>query len=464
MEEINARFEIVELAVKLGDMETVSIQVEKLRNLSLDDNLDEITTLLENRNFRQALFLMKHYASTLKDDFFEEESADSSDGEEEECVAAGEVAVSSEESRMERPANEKRIDGGEKVLTLDDLLEMSDDTKERVAEYRGVSVDETDINREEEPADAEEEEIERESPDSLQEMEESGRESAQESKIAEYMPPLFDESAIAEETAAISDEEESTETGMRESEDEESAQSVSQEQDSLIDDLRSENGAMASYERVGIMQEDIDSVEEESEEKMEDREEEHSGPDGEEDEDGDKDELYPPISYIEQKYRNMFHQYAPREESDILCEGVEEMLRQIAETGYSERDMERFLLKYREHKEKGDLVCSAQILLAAAATESKFAQFLLARELFTGDIIEQNHAEAFTQINSLAEKGFAEAICDLAQFYEYGIGIGKDRRMALLLYEEAQEMGVERAARHVERLKRGRGLLGLLKF
>jgi hypothetical protein len=418
MEEIDVRFGIVELAVKLGDMQTISIQVEKLRNLSLDDNLDEIITLLENRNFRQALFLMKHYASTLKDDFFEEKSTDS--------------AAIEEERDLEYPVRENRIDGGEKVLTLDDLLKMSDYSMQRVKEYRAAATNESsEIFEEDLVAAVSDEGVENELE--IIEVSEGGENLAE-----EYISSLSAELEL-EDTDRVD--------GIREesfidiNEEDESIQSVES------NDLDAQKESDESCEA---------NIYEESREDADEREEE--------DEDVGKDELYPPISYIEQKYRNMFHQYAPKEESDVLCEGVEEILRQIAETGYSERDMERFLLRYREHKERGDLVCSAQILLAAAATESKFAQFLLARELFTGDIIEQNHAEAFTQINSLAEKGFAEAICDLAQFYEYGIGIGKDRKMALLLYEEAQEMGVERAARHVERLKKGRGLLGLLKL
>ena len=418
MEEIDVRFGIVELAVKLGDMQTISIQVEKLRNLSLDDNLDEIITLLENRNFRQALFLMKHYASTLKDDFFEEKSTDS--------------AAIEEERDLEYPVRENRIDGGEKVLTLDDLLKMSDYSMQRVKEYRAAATNESsEIFEEDLVAAVSDEGVENELE--IIEVSEGGENLAE-----EYISSLSAELEL-EDTDRVD--------GIREesfidiNEEDESIQSIES------NDLDAQKESDESCEA---------NIYEESREDADEREEE--------DEDVGKDELYPPISYIEQKYRNMFHQYAPKEESDVLCEGVEEILRQIAETGYSERDMERFLLRYREHKERGDLVCSAQILLAAAATESKFAQFLLARELFTGDIIEQNHAEAFTQINSLAEKGFAEAICDLAQFYEYGIGIGKDRKMALLLYEEAQEMGVERAARHVERLKKGRGLLGLLKL
>jgi hypothetical protein len=70
MEEITTRFEIVRLAVKMADHETISVQAKKLRDLSLDEDLNEIISLLESRNYRQALFLMKGYVSSLDDSFF----------------------------------------------------------------------------------------------------------------------------------------------------------------------------------------------------------------------------------------------------------------------------------------------------------------------------------------------------------------------------------------------------------
>jgi hypothetical protein len=172
---------------------------------------------------------------------------------------------------------------------------------------------------------------------------------------------------------------------------------------------------------------------------------------------------HPPISYISQKFRNMIHQFPPVEREEFVPEEVERMQKKISTEGYTDDEIEAFLKHYLRYKEKGKRAEAAMVLLLAAATESKFAQFLLARELFRGEIIRQDHAEAFTQINTLADQNFAEAICDLGQFYEHGVGIGKDRQMALLLYEEAAEMGVERARRHYERLRNSRGLLGVFK-
>jgi len=154
------------------------------------------------------------------------------------------------------------------------------------------------------------------------------------------------------------------------------------------------------------------------------------------------------------------HQFPPVEQEAPVPPEVEIMQRKISTEGYTEEEIEEFLRHYQAYKEAGRKGEAAMVLLLAAATESKF---MLARELFRGEIIRQDHAEAFTQINTLADQNFAEAICDLGQFYEHGIGIGKDRQMALLLYEEAAEMGVARARKHYERLKNSGGLLGVFK-
>ena len=53
----------------------------------------------------------------------------------------------------------------------------------------------------------------------------------------------------------------------------------------------------------------------------------------------------------------------------------------------------------------------------------------------------------------MALEGYVEAICDLGQFYEYGIGIKKDRKKALSLYEEAHQLGLERAKELYDKLQ-----------
>jgi TPR repeat protein len=65
----------------------------------------------------------------------------------------------------------------------------------------------------------------------------------------------------------------------------------------------------------------------------------------------------------------------------------------------------------------------------------------------------------------LAEnENYPEAICDLAQFYEYGIQTPKDLKKAERLYKEAMHRGIRRAERHYMRLhKKNRGLFSFLR-
>jgi len=166
------------------------------------------------------------------------------------------------------------------------------------------------------------------------------------------------------------------------------------------------------------------------------------------------DTVYENFPYTGQKFRNMMHQYAQRVElEEGVIPEVQAFIDYVSKEDYSEAQVEAVIARYQELKEQSKLGEAAQMLIAAATTESIFAQFMLARELFKGDVLQQNYPESFTQINRLAEEDYPEAICDLGQLYEYGIGIDKNKNHALLLYEEAAQMGVKRAQKHYERLK-----------
>ena len=418
MEEITLRFEIVRLAVELGDFETIDLQCRKLRNLSLDDRLNEIIDLLESRNYRQALYGMKFYHQTLRDDFFDEEAE--RDTEKEEKDRQNHEALVSDD---------EEDDNEERVLDLDEILRLSAERVTRVPEP--------------EPEEAVEPEDTAETvPRNVFPVEESSKTSVSESGKESLHNAL---SSVDETTGR--------ESGRVEEKSPLSASTVRKES--------IEGFAQKSASRRE------ETLPEESDSAFEEKEEESTVA-------GRKSELtqrvrtneekkpYPPISYIGQKFRNMMHQFPPLERSEVLAPEVEKMRKKIAEEGYTDTEIEAFLTRYQEYKKRGERAMAAQVLLLAAATESKFAQFLLARELFRGEVIQKDHAESFTQINTLADQNFAEAICDLGQFYEYGIGIGKDREMALLLYEEAAELGVARARKHYERLKNSRGIKGLL--
>ncbi len=163
---------------------------------------------------------------------------------------------------------------------------------------------------------------------------------------------------------------------------------------------------------------------------------------------------YEPISYIDQKLRNMLNQYPQVEETTECFKSEERLLYMISLKGYTEEDIEKVIDDIQQLKSENKLGEASHLLLTIATTESLYAQFTLARELYQGVILVRDLPEAFTQINYLASENYPEAVCDLAQFYEHGIGIKKDKKKALQLYEEASELGVTRASTHLARLEK----------
>lgn len=161
---------------------------------------------------------------------------------------------------------------------------------------------------------------------------------------------------------------------------------------------------------------------------------------------------YKPIPHIEQKLHNMYTQFPPTEENFENFSSVSDWLLQISIKGYSDEDIETLFTKVKELRST-DKAQAAQLLLLAGATESKFAQFMLARELYKGGLLKKNISESIAHIYRLAMDDYPEALCDLAQFYEHGIGKEKDKEQALSLYKEAMDLGVQRAASHYERMK-----------
>ena len=139
---------------------------------------------------------------------------------------------------------------------------------------------------------------------------------------------------------------------------------------------------------------------------------------------------------------------------------VESLLTKIAQDGYTESEIEEMIAYIQKLIKKTKYTEAGQLLLVCAATASKFAQFMLARELYKGSILRKNIPEAFTLMNTLAIDDYPEALCDLGQFYENGIGTTPDLVKAEGLYKEAVNLNIKRAKKHYTRLKRhNRGFL-----
>ena len=171
---------------------------------------------------------------------------------------------------------------------------------------------------------------------------------------------------------------------------------------------------------------------------------------------------YAPIPTIEAKLAQITQEYPPVHSSDESFDSVIHLLDKLKNEPYEESDIEK-VVKYLDSIQHHDKIQATQLLLIAACTESTYAHFRLARALYKGDLVQQNLSEAFITINYLAAQiHYPEAICDLGQFYENGIGVGEDQKKALSLYKEAMSMGIQRATKHYDRLEKK--LKGFLSF
>jgi len=174
------------------------------------------------------------------------------------------------------------------------------------------------------------------------------------------------------------------------------------------------------------------------------------------------DNTYNTIPYIENKFQDMLNQYPLQNPKFDSFLSVKRWINQIKKNGYSEENIEE-IIDYIHKITNKNPTEAAQLLLITASTQSIYAKFILGRELYKGNILEQNIDEAFNIIYNLAiNENYPEAICDLAQFYEYGIGVKKDTKQALKLYDEAMQLGITRAMRNYDRLsKQKKSLFGL---
>ena len=546
MEEITTRFEIVRLAVKMADHETISVQAKKLRDLSLDEDLNEIISLLESRNYRQALFLMKGYVSSLDDSFFNTPPP-----------APAPVKPKPKETPQEPQGlfdmMQPRVVAN--TINLDDMLRMTEESAEETIAYSEpdhaaetyVTQAKEEVQKNEAYLDIHKNRVENKTVKPFQETEteslvdmtgsvvtdiETSVELVEEVEMETTEVP-YHETRSSEEVTETTGSEEELDTTLSEQlsdastepfEEQEYFEESSEEEglteakelehsdyEAKVEDTLEE----IALEKETFVSEELDSVEEESVDSLENVEEsfepenaipehlatvpkeplvEESGSllkevsipvvpsvvkkvetllSSEEEENEEKaleikrradyskdNRRYPPISYIDQKFRNMRHQFPQIEQTENgIIEEVKDLLKQVASIGYTENDIKDAIAFFQEKKAEGKIAEAAQMLLLAAASESKYAQLLLARELFKGEVLKADYPESFTQINRLAEHDYPEAICDLAQLYEYGYGIKKDKKTAQLLYEEAAEMGVGRAQKHVERFSNKKGIL-----
>jgi len=459
--QIGKRLEIIKTAIALTDKEIITMQCSKLRLHKNDQQLNNILSVLDDENYVQATKLIDRY---LHGPYDEEENT-TPEMEESIPASSTEETVETEQKKMRSREEEELIKkfglfmeeaSKEKYdpIDEDEMLLMAQKNRESTKPSEEELLTLT-------PAQPTPEEI-------IAEFDTINRDELPPSDRMKGTPPRQTESVKQKEKAAETEEEELSfdineipltgksstyaNRGVRE---EESRSSAAEEL------YKAEEAEETEEEEEPVQEEIPEEVEEsiyeeasESEETSEEKAAEKPKAESIE---------YDPISYIDQKFRNMRNQYPQVEESSERYESVERLLYMISLEGYTEGDIEKTIDHVFELKNEGKLAEASHLLLIAGATESLYAQFILARELYKGNILQKDLPEAFTQINRLALIDYPEAVCDLAQFYEYGIGIDKDKKKAFTLYEDALELGVQRAETHLSRMEEAsRGILGKL--
>jgi hypothetical protein len=477
MNQTKKRLSIINLAISITDIETIQLQVLKLRLLKTDEKIQSILEMLQDENYAQAQALITTYIDTPNKEILqrtfqkEKEKKQRSTAEkatmqefdlfslEEDTSSETQTLDLDDMLRLESDSKDPKIQNVEEiqVLDLNDMLKLEEESKEEIPQKVHEPVDfesllsvhsddilpnnikidiSHDANSDFWSGDASQRETLGNLPRDTffdEETEEESNNIVQDDVLYEEN---ISEPSIEQETTKQKIDEQNT--FFLKNEVPEPTEEEGEAEILLLKESTQENTENENIEKVETEVQEVQEVQTVS-------------------------VNYKAIPYIDQKLKNMQVQYPPVDESNGRFESVDKWLLKISNEGYTEVEVEEIIKKISEIRtEHSDE--AAQLLLISAATESKYAQFILARTLYKGDILQKNLPEAFTLINRLAvNDDYPEAICDLAQFYEYGIGIDKDKEKAEVLYQEAMEAGIKRAETHFERLnKHNRGFFSFL--
>ncbi len=404
MNQTKKRLCIINLAISITDVETIQLQVLKLALLKTDEKIQEIVTAIQAENYAQAQGLINQYIDAPTENILQRTSQ-----KVQAAIAAEDQAIIDEfdlfitSNTYEKP---QEIDINDFLL---DELPVKRKIKTKQVDHADFdSLLNIDINN------VLPDNIDLDVADTSKDtFFESSKEKAQQNLDTNNVPrdTFFD----TEETTK---EKPTSETTYKE-------ETITEETENIIEkEFPSKEKLLKELKPVTKFKEETVPSQ------------------------------YKAIPYIAQKLINMKKQYPTIEKTYEKFDSVENLLRKISQEGYDEEEIEKTLTYIKKLTEKSKKTEAAQLMLLCAATESKFAQFMLARELFKGVLITKDISEAFTQMHSLALEDYPEALCDLAQFYEHGIGTNKDKKKAEQFYKEAMEFGIKRAEKHYNRLKK----------
>lgn len=173
------------------------------------------------------------------------------------------------------------------------------------------------------------------------------------------------------------------------------------------------------------------------------------------------DTKYPPVSDVFHRFQNiaLFH---VDDKNYTLHKSAANWMHRISNFGYKEIEIfkiSKYIQKLKEGKQFDEAI---QLTLVCGATESNLGKLIFARELYKGDIFEKDHRKACEMTKELALLDYPEALCDLGQYCEHGIGTNKNLEYALHFYKKAHDLGLERANILYKNLKRKNGFFSFL--
>ena len=508
MNQTKKRLKIITLAISITDIETIQLQIYKLSPLKTDLKIQEIVAGLQAENYAQTQALINTYIETPMEEILQRTSQEAKQ------LKKSEAKDIIEEFDLFETTPAQTIDAGKEMFDFDSLepkktskieqksidfdtllnIETKDVLLDNIEPYVNPALKKSFIKKEKEHSESKKEShidisiiprdtfFDTEDTPVVQEPEKK-EETIAHIKDEELVLPEestqenhIDTETIArdtffdtEDTTVVQESEKEEET-INQIEDEEIALPEENTQENHIDTETIARDTFFDTEDTPVVQgsekkeETINQIEDE-----ESIQENHETMTQKMPEAALSTEQVPSqyeaIPYIDQKFKNMHTQYPPVQESDENFSSVQAWLLKISNEGYTHDEIEEVIKHIKKLTETKNLGEAAELLLITGATKSKFAQLILARALYTGEILQKNLPESFTLINRLAiDDNYPEAICDLAQFYEHGIGIGKDKKRAEMLYKEAMDLEITRAMAHYERLrKQNRGFFSAFK-
>ena len=439
MNQTKKRLSIINLAISITDIETIQLQMLKLKRLRADEKLEDILITLENENYVLAQTLIHTYIETPNKEILERTFQ-----EKKRKTLVVEEELFNDEFENFSSETKQEVKSNVKTLNLEDMLRLEEEgeeeeEKQRVEEQT-VNFDAL-LNVKSSEILSENREIDRIIDSDLNENEELvehvEEEKDEEAKIDDQIPN-YDK---------VTNKDEEVQQEVQEEELEKKHTVTIKEPIGKNDYIINEEIISNYTNDISLDDFNIADSNEPKEKKVQEVYLEKVD---------SKNIVYQPILHLYDKYSNMQVRYEPLEKFKNNCKSTDEWIVKISNEAYTEADVEEALEYISELKAKDETKRrSSTAFTSYCLTESKYAKFVLARTLYVGDILKKNPAEAFALMNKLAiEDNFTEALCDLAQFYEHGIGTITDKERAEELYKQATKLGIRRARGHYDRLKK----------